>query len=142
LRFCKFPADQDVIAVASTQADDSPAASSSVGPAVDGKIKPELCAPGVNIRSAWSTGDNTYQVLSGTSMATPHVAGAAALLISQNPNLTYAEVKDLLQNNADRDLPDTGRTCGGIPSTEFPNNQYGYGRLNARRALADAISGF
>ena len=63
-------------------------------------------------------------------MATPHVAGAAALLIAQNPSLTYAQVKDLLQNNADRNLPDTGRTCGGIPSTQFPNNEYVSQQLN------------
>ncbi len=57
-------------------------------------------------------------------MATPHVAGAAALLVSQNPNLTYAQVKNLLEGNTDKDLADTGLVCGGIPSTQFPNNQY------------------
>ncbi|ODN05688.1 Calcium-dependent protease [Orchesella cincta] len=73
-------------------------------------------------------------------MAAPHVAGAAALLLSRNPNLTYTEVKELLENNADRDLQDTGTTCGGIPSTEFPNNQYGNGRVNVRKALEAAIN--
>lgn len=53
-----------------------------------------VSAPGVNILS--STLEDKYEVYSGTSMATPHVTGAAALLWSANPNLTYAEIKDRL----------------------------------------------
>ncbi|ODM97990.1 Serine protease AprX [Orchesella cincta] len=134
------PGDQEVIAAGSTTSADALAESSSSGPSVEGRLKPDLTAPGVLIRSAWGTSDSAYETISGTSMAAPHVAGAATLLLSRNPNLTYAEVKELLQNNADRDLQDTGAECGGIPSTEFPNNQYGYGRINVRRALEAAIN--
>jgi len=47
-----------------------------------------------------------------------------------------------LENNTDTDLVDTGRTCGGIDSTTFPNNQYGHGRLNTRKALEHVINHF
>ncbi|ODM97993.1 Bacillopeptidase F [Orchesella cincta] len=136
------PADQDdIIAVGSTTSGDVISGSSSAGPSLEGRLKPDISAPGNLIRSAWSTSDTAYQTISGTSMATPHVAGAAALLLSMNPNLTYSQVKELLENNADRNLQDTGANCGGIPSTEFPNNQYGHGRVNARKALEAAING-
>ncbi|CAL8080129.1 unnamed protein product [Orchesella dallaii] len=134
------PGDQDVIGVGATTSDDALSSSSSAGPSVEGRLKPDITAPGSLIRSAWSTSDSAYQQLSGTSMAAPHIAGAATLLLSRNPNLTYAQVKELLENNADTDLQDTGATCGGIPSTVFPNNQYGYGRVNTRRALEAAIN--
>ncbi|ODM91730.1 Bacillopeptidase F [Orchesella cincta] len=129
-----------VIGVGATTADDGIASFSSLGPSVGGIIKPELSAPGQNVRSAWSTGDAAYNTISGTSMATPHVAGAAALILSANPGLGYDQVKDLLQNNADRDLQ-RASDCDGVPSDTFPNNVYGYGRINARKALAAAISG-
>lgn len=75
---------------------------SSRGPVEDRDFaKPEIVAPGVNIRSTWPDGD--YHVLSGTSMATPHVAGAAALLRQLHPTLDTQEIKALLVNNA-RDL--------------------------------------
>lgn len=61
-------------------------------------IKPEVCAPGSNIRSALT--GTTYGNLSGTSMASPHVAGAIALLRSSNPALTGTEIKEALYNTA------------------------------------------
>ncbi|CAL8144645.1 unnamed protein product [Orchesella dallaii] len=134
------PGDQDVIGVGSTTSADALAESSSAGPSVEGRLKPDLSAPGVLVRSAWGTSDNAYETVTGTSMAAPHVAGAATLLLSRNPNLTYAQVKDLLEGNTDRGLEDTGAECGGIPSTQFPNNQYGNGRINVRKALEAAIN--
>lgn len=75
---------------------------SSRGPVEDKDfVKPELVAPGVDIRSTWLGGD--YHVLSGTSMATPHVAGAAALMRQLHPTLDSQEIKALLVNNS-RDL--------------------------------------
>ena len=74
--------------------------SSSRGPSLcDGvTIKPEVCAPGTSIRS--SLAGNTYGLLSGTSMAAPHVAGALAVLRSANPSYTCSDVKEILLNTA------------------------------------------
>ncbi|ODM86744.1 Bacillopeptidase F [Orchesella cincta] len=94
------PGDQDVIAAGSTNSADALAESSSAGPSVEGRLKPDLTAPGVLVRSAWS---------SRTSMAAPHVAVRAGWpFFSQGIlNLTYTEAKNIWQNNADRDLQDT-----------------------------------
>ena len=78
---------------------------------------------------------NTYDcTFSGTSMATPHVAGAAALLMSAFPSLigNPAYVAALLQNTAVRQgVTDPFNTsCGGIPKTTFPNYILGYGRID------------
>jgi subtilisin family serine protease len=54
----------------------------------------------VNITSAWNTNDTATNTISGTSMATPHVAGAAALVASANPSWTPQQVRDFLVNNA------------------------------------------
>ncbi len=61
----------------------------------------DLVAPGVGIRSTYFTSNSSYAGLSGTSMATPHVAGAAALLASHNPSLSAASLKATLLNSVD-----------------------------------------
>ena len=96
---------------------------SSRGPsACDGKsIKPELSAPGVEIRSSYK--DGQYKILSGTSMAAPFVAGTVALLREYNPNATVDEIKQALVASA-TDLGPLGE-----------DNDYGYGLINVRRAL-------
>src|SRR5213075_3559853 len=71
---------------------DNIASFSSRGPViVDGsnRIKPDITAPGTNIRSSYNTSDNAYSILSGTSMATPHIAGALALLWCARPELRH-----------------------------------------------------
>ncbi|MFI5611799.1 S8 family serine peptidase [Amycolatopsis sp. NPDC051903] len=83
---------------------------SSQGPRVgDGALKPEITAPGVDILAARSQyaseGEGFYQTLSGTSMSTPHVVGAAALLAAKHPELTGAQLKDLLTSTA-KQTPD------------------------------------
>jgi subtilisin family serine protease len=85
-----------VLAVGATTRDDTVAAFSSTGAYVD------LAAPGVEIPSTWHTPDgiDTYAVASGTSAAAPFVAGAAALLLSANPSLHAAEVRELLTESA------------------------------------------
>jgi len=131
----------NVIGVGATTATDGIASFSSLGPARSGAVKPDVSAPGQNVRSAWYTSDTAYNTISGTSMACPHVAGTTALLLARNPNLTYDQVKNLLTENTDRDLANAA-TCGNTPPGEFPNNVYGWGRINARKSLAAAISGF
>lgn len=75
-----------------------------------------LGAPGVGILSTVTVatgGSNPYEIQSGTSMATPHVAGAAALLLAQNPNLTVQQLKSLLLYNGDPQASLNGTTVTG-----------------------------
>ncbi|MBB5790628.1 S8 family serine peptidase [Jiangella mangrovi] len=74
---------------------------SSYGMASDLSLKPDLGAPGGLIRSTYPLEGDGYAVISGTSMASPHVAGAVALLLQAHPGLTPAQVRDVLQNSAD-----------------------------------------
>ena len=76
-------------------------ATSSYGPPPDLSFKPDIGAPGGNIRSTWPLDLGAYNTISGTSMASPHVAGAAALLFEALPGITPREVKTRLLNSAD-----------------------------------------
>ncbi|ODM87250.1 Bacillopeptidase F [Orchesella cincta] len=75
------------------------------GPTLDGRLKPEVSAPGDDIRSSCYETTTEYCNLSGTSMACPHVAGAVAILLAKNKDLTFDEIKNLLQDNADQIFP-------------------------------------
>ena len=77
------------------------AASSSWGMAPNLSLKPDLGAPGNFIRSTFPLEAGGYATLSGTSMASPHVAGAVALLLEARPNTPAAAMRDLLQNSAE-----------------------------------------
>ncbi|MEV5079221.1 S8 family serine peptidase [Streptomyces sp. NPDC056159] len=106
---------------------------SGFGPSlVDGSEKPNISAPGVNVRSAWP--GNQYNTISGTSMATPHVAGAVGLLWSAAPSLIgdIDGTRALLDRTA-RDVDDTH--CGGTPGR---NNVWGEGKLDILAAVAGA----
>ncbi|MEU2509367.1 S8 family serine peptidase [Streptomyces sp. NPDC007863] len=103
---------------------------SGFGPSlVDGSAKPNISAPGVNIRSTWP--GSTYKAINGTSMATPHVAGAVALLWSEAPSLVGdIDATRALLNGAARDVDDTH--CGG---TAGMNNVWGEGKLDILGAV-------
>ena len=120
--------------VGATQLGDTLATFSSRGPVDYGGqtlIKPEISAPGVNVRSAYP--NDRYERLSGTSMAAPHTAGVAALLLSADPSLRGKtdRIKAILQYTAD---PITDFICGG-DADGVPNNRFGAGIVNARRAI-------
>ncbi|MGW1193766.1 S8 family serine peptidase [Streptomyces sp. NPDC002559] len=102
---------------------------SSRGTGENGAIKPNLAAPGVNIRSSWAGGG--YNSISGTSMASPHTAGTVALMWSASPAIRgdVAETEKLLDRSA-IDVDNT--TCGG---TAAKNNVFGEGRLDAYAAV-------
>ncbi|HLL52240.1 MAG TPA: S8 family serine peptidase [Myxococcaceae bacterium] len=106
----------NVVAVASTTRTDGISSFSNYG-----ATSVDLGAPGTDILS--TTRGNTYQVFSGTSMATPHVSGAAALMLAVNPTLTYAEIKQVLMNTVDPISSLNGKTVTG-------------GRLNVYRAVS------
>jgi subtilisin family serine protease len=113
---------------------------SSRGPAInDGRIKPDIAGPGGAVSARAGTGSQiAYQ--SGTSMSTPHVAGAAALLMQANPSLFSDEVKVILMNTARRDVYADGRpeNGGGYPA---PITWTGAGIVDAQAAVNAATSG-
>ncbi|MGM1062736.1 S8 family serine peptidase, partial [Saccharothrix sp. Mg75] len=84
----------EAITVNATDANDGRASFSNWGSCTD------LFAPGVGITSAWSTGDSATNTISGTSMASPHAAGAAALHLAANPGATPQQVRDALVSAA------------------------------------------
>jgi len=127
------------IAIASTTDAGGLSAFSSRGPTTDGRLKPEVAAPGSNIISASHLADNEYRTLSGTSMAAPHAAGLVALILQAQPNLDVDQVLAALQNGAQAINPG-GQTCGGIPDSVRPNNQVGAGLISAPAAIAAAAS--
>lgn len=123
---------------------------SSVGPARDGSIKPDVSAPGTNVVSAMSSyyieansempvtymggfdvGGRTYgwSCETGTSMSTPAVSGIIALWLQANPSLSPADVKAVIAR--------TARPCSGIAS--YPDPRCGYGSIDAYAGLLDVL---
>ncbi len=115
---------------------------SSRGPvSVDGsgRLKPDVAAPGFRIRSSVRGGH--YESFNGTSMAAPHVAGLAALLISSGSCLR-GNVDAIERHITGTALPVTAdQSCGG-PGSEIPNGVYGYGAIRSvLPACGDGVSG-
>ncbi|MBE6468697.1 MAG: hypothetical protein E7001_01715 [Coriobacteriaceae bacterium] len=97
-------------------------------------VKPDLSAPGVRVRSAKAdTSDGrTYETMSGTSMAAPHVTGTVALMLEANPSLKVREIEEILRSTA---VP---ATDGRYPAS--PNMGYGHGVVNAYDAVRSALA--
>ena len=128
----------NVIGVGATDSTDAIANFSSRGPAPNqppfndpstwlrsdwNLTKPQISAPGVAVYSCIPGGG--YATWQGTSMATPHVTGAIGLICQKNPTLDPKVIYDILLNSVDT-------PSGGGP---YPNNNYGWGRLNVWRAV-------
>ena len=121
------PADGDsVIAAGSVNSSGSRSGFSSVGPTFDGRIKPDLMAMGSNDYHACNWTANCYSTGSGTSFSCPLIAGASALLLEVDPNLTPMQLSNVLKSTA------------SLSNT--PNNQYGWGIINTYAAVQQLIT--
>ncbi|MDC0722330.1 S8 family serine peptidase [Nannocystis bainbridge] len=110
------PADVDgIIALGATDLEGQVAGFSSRGPTSDGRIKPDLLAPGQGVWMVQPGTDNEYTQGNGTSLATPLAAGVGALLLEAYPELTPAQMLALLRATASQpDAPDNDRGWGMI----------------------------
>ncbi|MET7479679.1 S8 family peptidase, partial [Streptomyces sp. NPDC005648] len=125
----------DALTVGAVDDKDKLASFSSRGPGLDGQIKPDVTAPGVDITAAAApgsvidkeVGENPpgYLTISGTSMATPHVAGAAALLKQEHPDWKFSELKGAL----------TGSAKGG----KYTPYEQGSGRIAVDKAIKQSV---
>ncbi|WP_030320356.1 S8 family peptidase [Streptomyces sp. NRRL B-3229] len=127
-------AAESALTVGAVDGEDRLADFSSTGPTADSALKPDLTAPGVDIVSAKAThghmGDpaaDGYVSMSGTSMATPHAAGAAAILAQRHPDWTGARIKQAL-------------TASTTPTSGATVYQQGTGRLDVSRALEGTVA--
>lgn len=104
-------------------------ATSSQGPTRDGREKPDICAPGTDISAASGfDGGDKYIEMSGTSMASPYVAGAAALMLSHEPRLTAAQICGILR-----------RTAYPLPVRTYEwQDDAGFGKIQIDRCIKEA----
>ncbi|MGI5289351.1 S8 family peptidase [Nonomuraea polychroma] len=115
----------EALTVGAVDGEDRLAGFSSRGPiAADQAVKPDVTAPGVDITAAKSGGGHV--AMSGTSMAAPHVAGAAALLRQARPGITGGELKSLLMATA-------------TPGKDIPVDAQGAGRIDVAAALKGSV---
>lgn len=111
---------------------------SSMGPTRDGRMKPDLSAPGSLIYSARSleasfapieiAPNDNYVIMQGTSMATAHVTGIASLVWESNPALTGAQMRERLKRTADL-------------QTAVPDTTWGHGKVNTMSAITETVAG-
>lgn len=117
---------------------------SSIGPSRDGRLKPEIAAPGLFIVSCLTSDvpigpdgiaandivlGGYYQKLQGTSMSCPHITGTVALMLQQNAKLDYNQIVEIFAETARSDQY-TG---------QLPNTSWGYGKINGYKAVATVI---
>lgn len=128
------PASADAaLAVGAVDKSDELADFSSRGPRIDGALKPDLSAPGVQIVAARSADGSrgepgeSYVALSGTSMATPMVAGSAAILAQQHPDWSPDQIKTALMNSA-------------APNTAYGPYALGNGRVDVAQAIEQTVT--
>ena len=139
-RWSWFGTDSLSHSAGSTNRSDNIAVFSSIGPRRDGMQKPDITAPGkeiISVKSAntlvsekYMVDGNSYLVMQGTSMASPVVTGAVALLLQENPNLNYNQIKSCITGNA---------VIGAYTGT-VPNYSWGYGKLNIFKSMVDLIN--
>lgn len=105
---------------------------SSQGPTRDGRLKPDICAPGTEIRAAkgFAPDDELWVAMTGTSMASPYAAGVIGLMLAVNPRLTAAQCLGILQ-----------RTSNPLPGASFEwRDDAGFGAIDPARAISEARS--
>ncbi|NND71161.1 MAG: S8 family serine peptidase [Rhodothermales bacterium] len=123
--FILTPADGDsVVAVGAVDAAGTKAGFSSFGPTSDGRIKPDVAAMGVSVVFASSSSNSAYASGNGTSFSSPAVAGVVAQMLQVNPNLTPAEVLQILKSTASQ--------------ASNPDNELGWGIIDADLAILQA----
>lgn len=103
----------------------------SLGPTLEGRLKPDVTAPGVSIRSAGIGSGNQPATLSGTSMAAPHTAGLAALARQAHPGWSPAQIKAAIIN-----------TASPADVVEYPTRRAGSGLVNAAGAVRTSVVAF
>lgn len=135
--------------------DNRVSATSSRGDSSDPRTWPDLAAPGSDVFSTWAagvqleenrlvsrnpaTGQNSYYLLTGTSMAAPHVAGIAALMLQMNPSLAAGDVEYILKATAD-ELPNAIGYLRADPAHPWNGSNYaeGHGLVDAKDAVLEA----
>jgi subtilisin family serine protease len=127
------PADVDgVVSVGAVTQNRTLSSFSSTGPTYDGRMKPEVVAPGTIVPvpepySPYSRDDRSfYSVVNGTSFSTPLISAVIALIMQANPDISAQAVKERLY-----------ASCSFAPNQNAPNNRFGYGIPNAALAVMD-----
>jgi subtilisin family serine protease len=133
----RSPSDlPEALTAGATDADDEIWGFSGFGPSCWGDIKPEVAAPGVDIRSSYKNGE--YVVSSGTTRSAPHLAGTAAPVLSADPALDPVQVETIITSTA---LCIQDLMCGGTACPDGANNIFGWGRIDAFEAVSLTVGG-
>jgi serine protease AprX len=127
---------RNVITVGNVRDDHTLNPTSSRGPVgrlTSSYTKPDVCAPGTDVYSAEANTDGRFISETGTSQACPHISGLAALMLQASPGLRPQDIKDILHSTAEPEK--------SFPWQSSPNNDYGWGTMNAESAVENCTSG-